>query len=98
MIRGNVLSTNMLRSDYAETDPASGAYIANKPDELIRSAKTLAEAALPRTGGTMTGALNVPEPTEASHAATKDYVERYVLEQVPAMINDALGVIEHGTY
>lgn len=43
--------------------------------EAIQEAKDLAEAALPKSGGTMTGALNVTAPTEASHAASKEYVD-----------------------
>ena len=30
---------------------------------------------LPKSGGTMTGALNVPNPTENTHAANKEYVD-----------------------
>ena len=37
--------------------------------------KNTADAALPKTGGTMTGALNVLEPTENTHAANKGYVD-----------------------
>lgn len=43
--------------------------------EAIQEAKDLAEAALPKSGGTMTGALNVIAPTAADHAASKGYVD-----------------------
>lgn len=44
--------------------------------EAIREVKGIADAALPRTGGVMTGALSVIAPTEADHAASKEYVDR----------------------
>lgn len=43
--------------------------------EAIREVKGIADAALPRTGGVMTGALSVIAPTEADHAASKEYVD-----------------------
>lgn len=41
----------------------------------ITAARELAEAALPRSGGAMTGALEVLEPTQESNPATKGYVD-----------------------
>lgn len=41
----------------------------------IEAARDVADAALPRSGGTMTGALEVLEPTESAHPATKGYVD-----------------------
>ena len=125
IIRGNTVGTTMPRADYAETNPKSAAYIKNKPDEAIQKAQKTADAALPKTGGdvtgdinmsgniamngkkitgiatpsndgdaanmkyvddevgkslpksggTMTGALNVLDPTENAHAANKGYVD-----------------------
>ena len=43
--------------------------------EAIQEAKDLAEAALPKSGGAMSGALSVITPTAADHAASKDYVD-----------------------
>ena len=43
--------------------------------EAIRKVKETAEDALPKSGGTMTGALNVIAPTAADHAASKGYVD-----------------------
>ena len=77
-IIGNVLCVNAMRTDYMESDPAMGSFLVNNPKEYVDTAKSLAEAALPKSGGTMTGALNVLTPTEAAHAANKDYVEKYV--------------------
>lgn len=39
------------------------------------TAKEKAENAIPKTGGTMTGALNVLDPTENTNAANKQYVD-----------------------
>jgi len=82
IVRGNTVGTTVPRPDYAETDPGKSTFIRNKPDAAIAkaqqtadSAKLTAEAALPRSGGTMTGPMNLPEPTEATHAATMGYVD-----------------------
>lgn len=42
---------------------------------IANNAKEAANNALLKTGGTMTGALSVLEPTEDSHASTKKYVD-----------------------
>lgn len=44
-------------------------------EEETGKVKTTADAALPKAGGTMTGALNVIDPTENAHAANKGYVD-----------------------
>ena len=89
IIKGNTVGTTMPRADYAETNPKSAAYIKNKPDEAIQkaqttaneaktaagNAQTTANEALPKAGGTVTGPLNVPNPTESAHAANKGYVD-----------------------
>lgn len=56
--------------------------IVNTQDKKIAAAQTAASEALEaakgavkRSGDTMTGNLNVPTPTEGSHAATKEYVD-----------------------
>ena len=43
--------------------------------DAIEAVKQTAEAALPRSGGEMTGALTVLEPEEDGHAASKGYVD-----------------------
>lgn len=46
---------------------------------LAEGVKNMAEAALPKSGGTMTGALTLSgDPTEALHAATKKYVDNLI--------------------
>lgn len=90
IIRGNVLSVNMKRTDYAESDPSKGSFLLNKPDEAIqealdtaKSAGDVAQAALPKNGGTMTGTINMdgqkitnlPNPEDSADPATKDYVD-----------------------
>lgn len=92
-ILGNSVATGASRSDYSQTDPAKADYIRNKPDAAISkaqatadSAKEIAEAALPRTGGKMTGGVdlggngitNLAAPTGDNHAANKGYVDTKV--------------------
>ena len=85
VILGNGASTVPLRSDYGQTDPSKSDFILNKPDQAIQkaqstadSAKTTAEAALPKAGGNMTGAMTVLWPVEDTNPATKKYVDTVV--------------------
>ena len=41
---------------------------------------------VPASGGTFSGAVTVPTPTTASHAATKNYVENYVENPAASVI------------
>lgn len=80
-ILGNVAGLGAIQSDWAQTDEKRADFIRNKPDfeELsgsLEDLRVLAEAALPKSGGAMTGALSVITPTAADHAASKDYVDR----------------------
>lgn len=83
IILGNVLCVNMPRTDYAETDPAKASYLVNRPAEAIQNAADTAAAALPKTGGNMTGDISMggkkvtglAEPTNESDAASKQYVD-----------------------
>ena len=81
IIRGNTVGTNMPRTDWNQTDPSKSDYLKGRDalEKLILDsagkAQDTADAALPKSGGTMTGALNVIEPTEAAHAASKGYVD-----------------------
>jgi hypothetical protein len=92
VILGSSASTNTPRSDYGQTDASKADFIKNKPDAAIQkaqstadSAKETAEAALPRTGGKMTGALdmagnkltNVPDPEADGDAVNMGYVTSY---------------------
>ena len=87
-IRGNTVSTSGKRPDYSQSDPGKSDYILNKPDveavkTLAQEGKTLAEKALPKTGGTMTGPIamggsrmtGLGEPEDAGDAASKAYVD-----------------------
>ena len=75
-------------ADWAQTDESRADYIRNKPDveavkTLAQEGKTLAEKALPKTGGTMTGPIamggnkvtGLGEPEDAWYGATKGYVD-----------------------
>ncbi len=68
------------QSDWAQNNESAPDFILNKPDlEPLRQtgeeALSLAQGALPRSGGAMTGALEVLEPTADGHAASKGYVD-----------------------
>ena len=88
IIRGNTVSANLLRPDFAETDAARSSFIRNKPDleavlQTAEAAKKTADASLPKAGGTMTGDIamggntvsGLATPTSGSDAANKDYVD-----------------------
>ena len=69
------------QSDWAQSNEKAPDFILNKPDldplrQTGEAALALAQKALPMTGGAMTGALEVLEPTQESNPATKGYVDR----------------------
>ena len=68
IIRGNTVGTPMPRSDYAETNQNSAAYIKNKPDEAIQKAQTTANEAKTAAGNAHTAANNAQ--TTANEAKT----------------------------
>lgn len=82
-IWGNTVATNMLRTDYLETDPARSSFLLNNPKTELETVKETAQAALPRSGGTVTGEIamggnklsGLGTPSDASDAATKGYVD-----------------------
>lgn len=74
IIPGNVVGTTVPQPDYGETDENKSTFIRNKPDAAIQKAQSTADAALARSGGSMTGPVSVLTPTEDSHPTTKKYV------------------------
>ena len=93
IIRGNTVGTTVPRPDYAQTDESKSDFIRNKPDAAIAKAQKTAEAAsslaagaLARSGGTMTGSLDMggmkltglPQPEAAGEAVSMGYLESYV--------------------
>lgn len=85
VIQGNTVSTTMPRADYNQDDETKSDYILNKPNDKIDEALTKARAALPKSGGTMTGVLNMgkqviedlADPTKDHHAATQGFVKSF---------------------
>ena len=59
----------------AQTAANNAQTTANDAKTAAGNAQTTANDALPKTGGTVTGPLNVPNPTENAHAANKEYVD-----------------------
>lgn len=102
IIRGNTVGTTVPRPDYAQTDESKSDFIRNKPDAAIVKAQKTAEAAsslaagaLARSGGTMTGTLDMggmkltglPQPEVAGEAVPMGYLESYVnLKHMDAMV------------
>jgi hypothetical protein len=87
MILGNIFPVANPQADYGQTDPSKSDYIKNKPDDAISkaqatadAAKATAEAALPLSGGDMTGHMTVLPPTEQENPATKGYVDDTVAD------------------
>lgn len=89
VILGNIAEGVRIQADYAQADSTRSDFIRNKPDAAIANAQktaddakaaaanaqTTANNALPKSGGTVSGALTVPNPTASGHAATKGYVD-----------------------
>lgn len=81
-IWGNTVSTNMPRSDFNQDDPSMADFIFNKPNESIQSAIDTANKALPKTGGRMTGDINmdghtvtnIPNPTTDGDAVNRKFL------------------------
>lgn len=87
IIRGNTVGAARRLPDYAQQDEKAVDFIHNKPDAAIKkaqdtadAAKDTAEAALPKSGGTVTGALTVIDPTQPGHAANMGYVDSKRME------------------
>lgn len=91
IIVGNVLCVNMPRTDYAETDPTKASFLLNKPTQAIQNAQDTADAA-------KTAAENHINHRENPHGVTAAQSGAVTEQRVYAMISEALGVIEHGTY
>ena len=92
-IMGNVAGLGAVQPDWAQTDEKRADFIRNKPDiggieQNVEAVGALAEAALPRSGGTMAGHIamggsrvtGLGEPEADTDAATKAYVDS-VLEK-----------------
>lgn len=69
---GNVI-TNITASEHTVT-AEKGFTAASQTD--LDAVKGTANAAMPKSGGTFTGAVTVQTPTQDGHAATKGYVDQ----------------------
>ena len=107
IISGNTVGTPMPRTNYEQTNPAKADYLTGKNvlDQKIEAAHTAA-------GNAQTAVDQHSQNEENPHGVTAEQVGArpsdwmptaeevgaVTEEQVTAMINDALGVIENGTY
>lgn len=79
-------------ADNAQTAADNAQTAADNAQTAAGNAQATADAALPKAGGTMTGALNVIEPTENAHAANKEYVDgKRKLFSATLTVNDWIG-------
>lgn len=90
-IMGNVAGLGALQADWAQTDERRADFIRNKPDfsgleGTLEELEAVAEGALPKGGGQMTGAIamggnrvtGLGLPLADGDAATKGYVKGYI--------------------
>lgn len=81
MIQGNTVGASAPQTNYNTTDPNDPGYLIGR--ETLAKVIQTAENALPRTGGTMGGSIdmsgksvtNVADPNEAKDAANRGYVD-----------------------
>ena len=89
-IMGNVAGLGAVQPDWAQTDERMADFIRNKPDlpgmaGSLEEVARLAQGALPRSGGTMEGAVHMGgnaltglgAPEADTDAATKGYVDSH---------------------
>lgn len=87
-IMGNVVGLGAVQPDWSQTDPKKADYIRNKPNLFGEGGlQDLAESALPRAGGSMTGSIDMgfhriirlsAAPQDNAEAVRKDYVDNAV--------------------
>ena len=79
-------------ADNAQTAADNAQTAADNAQTAADNAQTTADNAVPKTGGTMSGALNLPDPTENTHAANKGYVdEKRKVFTATLTVNDWVG-------
>lgn len=76
-------------ANHAVTAAGNAQTTADNAVTAAGNAQNTANDALPKAGGTMTGPLEVQEPTESNHPATKDYVDNHKVDRAH-LANDAL--------
>ena len=76
MIRGGIADETYYGVTRLSSSVSSASATEAATPSAVKQAYDLASAALPKSGGTVTGALSVPTPKEDAHAATKAYVDR----------------------
>ena len=79
MVDGGIASTSLYGMTKLSNSTSSNSTAVAATSSAVKSAYDLANAALPKSGGTMTGALTLnADPTENLQAATKQYVDNLI--------------------
>lgn len=79
MVDGGIASTSLYGMTKLSSSTNSTSTSVAATSSAVKSAYDLANAALPKAGGTMTGALTLnADPTENLQAATKQYVDNLI--------------------
>ena len=107
IIRGNTVGTTMPRANWNQDDPKKADYVVGKEavDAAIQKAQETADGAKAAVNTHGNSKANPHGVTAAQVGARPDTwmptaaeVGAVTETQVTNMINDALGVIENGTY
>lgn len=95
-IRGNAVGATIPRPNLSQTDPAMGDYIKGREEfsAALAAAQVHAQSKENPHGVT----LSQLGAAAASHSHTAADVGAVTAAQVQTMIEEALGVIENGTY
>lgn len=79
MVDGGIASTSFYGMTKLSNSTSSNSTAVAATSSAVKSAYDLANAALPKSGGAMTGALTLnADPTENLQAATKQYVDNLI--------------------
>lgn len=106
-IKGNTVGTTMPRTDFNQTNPKKADYLKGREDllQLIQNAKASGDNAQDSANNAKTAAANAQKAAdnhssakENPHGVTPEQIGAVTEAQVNTMINDALGVIENGSY
>lgn len=91
MVDGKIASTAFYGMTKLSSSISSDSISVAATSSAVKSAYDLANAALPKSGGTMTGMISLPnsDPTDPLHAVTKQYVDEHINDLIGNILNGA---------